>query len=170
MSNKKIAIYPGTFDPITLGHVDIIERASVVFDTVIVTLAVNPAKETMFNSRERKEMIEEAISDKPNVSVEKFNGLIVDFAKKNNASVIIRGLRAVSDFEYEFQMALMNRQLAENITTVFLMPHEKFTYLNSTIVRNISGFGGNIEKFVTKYVATKLIDKNKTGKIKNDLC
>ena len=161
MSNEKIAIYPGSFDPITLGHIDIIDRARTIFDKVIVTLAINPGKQPLFNSVERKMMIQEAIKDMPNVSVEQFDGLIVDFACKNNASVIIRGLRAVSDFEYEFQMALMNRHLEKGINTVFLMPHEKYTYLNSSIVRNVTDFGGNIDKFVTDYVAKKLLEKLK---------
>lgn len=157
----KIAIYPGTFDPITRGHIDIVERASSQFDKVIITLAVNLVKQPLFDSKERKEMIEDAIKNMPNVTVEQFDGLVVDFAKKRNASVIIRGLRAVSDFEYEFQMALMNRHLAEDITTVFLMPHEKYTYLNSSIIRNVTSFGGDVEKFVTNFVAMKLKDKFK---------
>lgn len=157
----KIAVYPGTFDPITRGHIDIVERASSQFDKVIITLAVNLVKQPLFDSKERKEMIEDAIKNMPNVTVEQFDGLVVDFAKKRNASVIIRGLRAVSDFEYEFQMALMNRHLAEDITTVFLMPHEKYTYLNSSIIRNVTSFGGDVEKFVTNFVAMKLKDKFK---------
>jgi pantetheine-phosphate adenylyltransferase len=157
----KIAIYPGTFDPITRGHIDIVERASSLFDKVIITLAVNLVKQPLFDSKERKEMIEDAIKNMPNVTAEKFDGLVVDFAKKRNASVIIRGLRAVSDFEYEFQMALMNRHLAEDITTVFLMPHENYTYLNSSIIRNVTSFGGDVEKFVTNFVAMKLKDKFK---------
>ncbi len=157
--HKKIAIYPGTFDPITLGHIDIIERGSKLFDEVIVTLAVNVAKEPLFSTSERQQMIEEAIGGIPNVRVERFEGLLVDFAEKKGATVIIRGLRAISDFEYEFQMALMNRHLADGITTVFLMPHEKYTYLNSTIIKDVAAFGGDIRKFVTNFVAEKLIDK-----------
>jgi pantetheine-phosphate adenylyltransferase len=161
---EKIAIYPGTFDPITLGHLDIIERASKLFTKVIVTLAINPSKEPMFNPHDRKEMIEDAIKDISNVTVEKFDGLIVDFARKVDAHVIVRGLRAISDFEYEFQMALMNRHLSDSITTVFLMPHEKYTYLNSSIIRNVANFNGDIEKFVTKFVALKLKEKTNQGK------
>ncbi len=161
MSNHKIAIYPGTFDPITLGHIDIIERSSKLFSKVIVTLAVNPSKKPLFNVDERFEMIEDAVKPFDNVEVAKFDGLIVEFAKQVNAKVIIRGLRAITDFEYEFQMALMNRYLAEEITTVFLMPHEKYTYLNSTIIKNVANFGGEIEKFVTKFVYEKLIEKLK---------
>ena len=159
MSDHKIAIYPGTFDPITLGHIDIIERSSRLFSKVIVTIAINPSKKPLFNVEERMEMIKDAIAPLDNVSVAKFDGLIVDFAKEVNAKVIIRGLRAITDFEYEFQMALMNRQLADDITTVFLMPHEKFTYLNSTIIKNVANLGGDIEKFVTKFVQKKLIEK-----------
>ncbi len=159
MSDQKIAIYPGTFDPITLGHIDIIERSCKLFDKVIVILAINPTKKPLFNVDERLEMINDAIKNFPNVTVQKFNGLVVDFARKVGANVIIRGLRAITDFEYEFQMALMNRQLADDITTVFLMPHEKFTYLNSTIIKDVASFGGNIEKFVTKFVYRKLIEK-----------
>ncbi len=169
MSDKKIAIYPGTFDPITLGHIDIIERSSKLFDEIIITLAINPAKKPLFNVDERMEMIVDAVKNLNNVRVEKFDGLVVDFAKRMKASVIIRGLRAITDFEYEFQMALMNRQLSEEITTVFLMPHEKFTYLNSTIIKNVANFGGNIEKFVTKFVEQKLIEKLSGKGTKNGL-
>ncbi len=159
--SRTIALYPGTFDPITLGHVDIVERAAKLFDHVIITLAVNPVKEPMFNFAERKEMIEDAIKNMENVSVEQYDGLIVELAQKRGASVIVRGLRAISDFEFEFQMALMNRHLAKEITTVFLMPNEKYTYLNSTIIRNVASFNGNVEKFVTKFVAEKLKNKAK---------
>lgn len=161
MKKEKIAIYPGTFDPITLGHIDIIKRSSNLFDQVIVTLAINPSKKPLFSVTERQEMIEEAIKDIPNARVEQFDGLLVNFARQQKAGVIIRGLRAISDFEYEFQMALMNRYLAEEIATVFLMPHEKYTYLNSTIVKDVANFGGDIQKFVTEFVAEKLIDKLK---------
>lgn len=161
MSDEKIGIYPGTFDPITLGHIDIIERASRLFDRVIVTLAINQTKKPLFTESERIDMIKNACEKFSNVSVDKFDGLLVNFAKEQKAIGIIRGLRAVSDFEYEFQMALMNRQLAQNITTVFLMPNEKYTYLNSTIVKDVARFGGNVEKFVTNYVSDKLIDKMK---------
>lgn len=156
---NKIGIYPGTFDPITLGHVDIIERSSKVFDEVIVTLAVNPKKTSLFSSNERREMIEDAVKHIPNVSVVEFDGLIVNLAKKKEALAIIRGLRAISDFEFEFQMALMNRSLAEEIDMVFFMPHERYTYLSSSIIKNVASFKGNIEKHVPKLVARKLIDK-----------
>jgi len=164
MANERIAIYPGTFDPITLGHIDIIRRGSKLFDQVVVTIAINQSKMPLFTIDERIEMINDAINDFSNVSVEKFDGLLVNFATQQNASVIIRGLRAVSDFEYEFQMALMNKHLQNDITTVFLMPNEKYTYLNSTIVKDVAKFGGNFDKFVTKFVAEKLVQKfQKTG-------
>lgn len=159
MKPDKIAIYPGTFDPITLGHLDIIQRASNLFDHVVVTLAINQFKKPLFSVEERVDMIENSVRGFDNVSVEKFDGLLVNFAAQKNAKVIIRGLRAVSDFEYEFQMALMNKHLRSDITTVFLMPNEKYTYLNSTIVKDVARLGGNFEKFVTEYVAQKLKEK-----------
>ncbi len=158
--NKDItAIYPGTFDPITRGHIDIVKRACNIFSRVIVTVAQNPKKDPLFSTAERLEMIHDAMDSFINVRVEQFDGLLVNFALKNKASVIIRGLRAISDFEYEFQMALMNKKLAEPITTVFLMPNEKYTYLNSTIIKNVAKFHGNIDDFVTKLVAQKLKQK-----------
>lgn len=159
MDNKTIAIYPGTFDPITKGHIDIISRASNIFSEVIVTLAVNQTKKPLFSNAERMEMIHDAINGIDNIRVEEFDGLLVSFAVKNNAKVIIRGLRAISDFEYEFQMALMNKKLSEDITTIFMMPNEKYTYLNSTIIKDVAKFNGNIDSFVTKLVAQKLIEK-----------
>ena len=161
MNKKKIAIYPGTFDPITLGHIDILERGSKLFDQVIVTIAVNQSKVPLFSIEERIDMITDAVTSYKNVTVKKFDGLLVDFAIQQKASVILRGLRAISDFEYEFQMALMNQHLAESITTLFLMPNEKYTYLNSTLVKDVAKFGGNVEKFVTKFVIRKLINKFK---------
>lgn len=144
----KTAIYPGTFDPITFGHLDIIERASGMFDKVIVMVARNSAKQPLFNTDERMKMIKEAVKKIKSVTVESYDGLLVDFARKKKATAIVRGLRAISDFEYEFQMALMNRKLANEITTVFLMPHEKYTYLNSSIVREIARMGGDVSGFV----------------------
>jgi pantetheine-phosphate adenylyltransferase len=157
----KIAIYPGTFDPITNGHLDIIERAAQLFDRVIVTVAVNSSKTPMFTGDERVELIQAILKQKrfKNVTVERFNGLLVSFAKKKNASAIIRGLRAISDFEYEFQMALMNRKQSNDIDTVFLMPHEKYTYLNSSIVREIARLDGNFKDFVQPVVYRALKKK-----------
>lgn len=150
----KIAIYPGTFDPITKGHLDIIARASQLFDKVIVTVAVNSSKTPMFTTEERLSLVRTAVKEAKvkNVTAEAFSGLLVNFARKQKASALIRGLRAVSDFEYEFQMALMNRKLAPKITTVFLMPHEKYTYLNSSIVREIARLNGNFKDFVPSSV------------------
>jgi pantetheine-phosphate adenylyltransferase len=155
----KIAIYPGTFDPITYGHLDVLERAMEIFDKVIVTVARNSAKNPTFTDDERVEMIREVVQCYPNVEVDSFSGLLVEYAQAKGAIAIVRGLRAVSDFEYEFQMALMNRKLAENITTVFLMPHEKYTYLNSTIVREIAHFHGDISRFVPESVRKRLEEK-----------
>lgn len=157
----KIAIYPGTFDPITNGHLDIIERAAQLFDRVIVTVAVNSSKTPMFTGDERVELIQAILKQKRfrNVTVERFNGLLVSFAKKKKASAIIRGLRAISDFEYEFQMALMNRKQSNDIDTVFLMPHEKYTYLNSSIVREIARLDGNFKDFVQPVVYRALKKK-----------
>ena len=159
MKTERIAIYPGTFDPITLGHIDIIQRGSKLFDRVIVTIAINQSKKPLFSVNERIEMIEDAKKEFSNVSVEKFDGLLVNFAFEKKASVILRGLRAVSDFEYEFQMALMNKHLHDEISTIFLVPNEKYTYLNSTIVKDVVKYGGNVKNFVTKFVEKKLISK-----------
>jgi pantetheine-phosphate adenylyltransferase len=155
---KKIAVYAGTFDPITYGHVDIVERARELFDHVIITVASNSSKKPLFSTEERIKMIREVIRRKryPNVSVESFDGLLVNFARKKKAAALIRGLRATSDFEYEFQMALMNRTQAEEIVTVFLMPHEKYTYLNSSLVREIARHGGDIRNFVPSHVLKEL--------------
>lgn len=155
-SNQKIAIYPGTFDPITNGHLDIIRRATPLFDKVIITLALNSNKIPMFTVEERLDMISESISDIEGVEVAHFSGLVVEFGRKVGAKAIIRGLRAVSDFEYEFQIALMNRKLWNKMDTVFLMPDEKYTYLSSRIVREVGRHGGEIDFFVPKYVNEKL--------------
>jgi len=158
-SGKRIAVYPGTFDPITFGHIDVIERASLLFDTIIVSVAGSSSKKTMFSIKDRIDMIKNSVKGIKNVRVTSFSKLVVDYAKSQNALAVIRGLRAVSDFEYEFQMALTNRKIAEDITTVFLMPNEKFTYLNSTLVREIVKFGGDVSPFVPKYVLRKLKKK-----------
>jgi len=158
---KKV-IYPGTFDPVTHGHIDIIKRAVELFDRVVVTVAKNPSKTFLFSVEERVEMLKVSLKDFDKVEVDSFDGLVVDHARELGAVGIIRGLRAVSDFEYEFQMALMNRKLDGNLATIFLMPHEKFTYLNSTIVRNLAQFQGDVTDFVPEVVADKL--KEKFGK------
>jgi pantetheine-phosphate adenylyltransferase len=156
MNKKNIAIYPGTFDPVTYGHIDIIDRAANLFDVVIVGVAYNINKTPMFTKEERKDLIKSVTKKYKNVRVEMFNGLLVDFAKSQKANVIIRGLRAISDFEYEFQMSLTNRKLAPGITTMFLMPNEKYTYLNSSLVRELSKLKGDISNFVPPVVEKKL--------------
>ena len=155
----KTVLYPGTFDPVTYGHLDVIDRAATLFDRVIVVVARNSSKRPLFTDAERVEMIRRAVRGKRNVRIDLFDGLVVRYAKKAGAVAIIRGLRAVSDFEYEFQMALTNRKLAGNVTTVFLMPHEKYTYLNSSIVREVAGLGGDVRGFVPPHVRALLMRK-----------
>jgi pantetheine-phosphate adenylyltransferase len=155
----KIAIYPGTFDPITFGHIDVIRRSVAIFDKVIVTLALNSNKKPLFNLDERLAQVTEAVKDIPNVEVMQFDGLLVKFAQEQKAVTIIRGVRAVSDFDYEFQMALTNRKLAGDIVTVFLAPHEKYSYLNSNIVREVARHGGNVECFVPDFIVQALRNK-----------
>jgi pantetheine-phosphate adenylyltransferase len=152
----KIAIYPGTFDPITNGHLDILERAMKLFDRVIITIARNSAKEPLFTEKERLAMIKEAVRSYKQVEVDSFDGLLVEYAQKKQATAIVRGLRAISDFEYELQMALMNRRLNHDMVTVFLMPHEKYTYLDSSIVREIARHQGEVKDFVPPNVYRKL--------------
>ncbi len=152
-------LYPGTFDPVTNGHIDIISRARELFDGVVVTVAINPGKTPLFTVEERVSMLKQSLKDFSNVSVDSFDGLVVDHAHEVGAVGIIRGLRAVSDFEYEFQMALMNRKLASNITTVFLMPHEKYTYLNSSIIRNLASLHSDVSDFVPSVVNEELKKK-----------
>jgi pantetheine-phosphate adenylyltransferase len=157
----KIAIYPGTFDPVTNGHVDVAARAARLFDKVIICVAVNSVKAPIFSGPERVKLVKEAVSMIKNIDVEELDGLLVEYAKAKNAGAIVRGLRAVSDFEYEFQMALTNRKLCADIDTVFLMPDEKFTYLNSSIVREIARFGGDVSEFVPPHVRKALLQKNR---------
>ena len=154
-------LYPGTFDPVTYGHIDIIQRACDLFDKIVVTVAINPTKTPLFTIQERIEFIVESMKKYPQVSVDSFDGLVVDHAKNIGAIGIIRGLRAMSDFEYEFQMALMNRKLAKDINTVFLMPHEKYTYLNSSIIRNLASLNSDVSDFVPEIVQTALKNKFK---------
>ncbi|MDZ4711627.1 MAG: pantetheine-phosphate adenylyltransferase [bacterium] len=156
---KTIAIYPGTFDPVTNGHLDIIERASGIFNKVIVAVAVNQSKKPIFTQEERKEMITNVTSDIENVEADLFEGLLVRYAEKKRATVIIRGLRAISDFEYEFQMSLTNRKLSPAINTIFLMPNEKYSFLNSSIVRELASYDADVKEFVPAYVLEKLKKK-----------
>jgi pantetheine-phosphate adenylyltransferase len=153
------AIVPGSFDPVTCGHLDIIERAAGLFDHVIVAVAVNSSKTPLFTMPERVEMLAEACTRLANVSVDSFEGLLVDFAAKNNARVIVRGLRAVTDFEYELQIALVNRRLGPAIETVFMMPDAEFSSLSSSIVKEIARLGGSVEGLVPESVRTRLAGK-----------
>ena len=155
----RIAIYPGTFDPITNGHIDIIKRALKLFDKVIITVARNSAKDPLFSEEDRLAMIREAVRNLKGVEVDTFDGLLVKYARRKNATAFVRGLRAISDFEYELQMALMNRKLNEDLVTVFLMPNEKYTYLDSSIVREIASHHGNVSKFVPPHVLRELKKK-----------
>ncbi len=157
--SMKIAIYPGTFDPITNGHIDIIRRATVIFDKVIVAVATNPKKSPLFSVEERKDMIATVMQDFPQVTVDSIDGLLVDYAIEKKANAVIRGLRAISDFEFELQMALVNRKLSEELITVFMMPHENYSYLNSSIVKEVASFGGSIKCFVPEYVRRKVLQK-----------
>ncbi|HHE46144.1 MAG TPA: pantetheine-phosphate adenylyltransferase [Bacteroidetes bacterium] len=158
---SRVAVYPGTFDPITNGHLDIVKRAAPLFDKVIITLALNSDKKPLFSADERLEMIRNSIKGIEQVEVARFSGLIVNFASKVGASVIIRGLRAVSDFEFEFQMALMNRKQNPEIDTVYLMPDARYTYLSSSIVKEVAKHGGDVERFVPSGVLDML--KKKCG-------
>lgn len=164
MAKKLIAVYPGTFDPITNGHIDVVQRAAELFPKVIVLVARNPAKTPMFTDKERVEMIEEVFRGNKRITVDVFDGLLVEYARAHHASVLVRGLRAVSDFEYEFQMALTNRKLDSGIDTVFLMPHARYTYLNSSIVREVARFGGDVSAFVPNNVRRRLLEKAKAQK------
>lgn len=157
----KKAIYPGSFDPITFGHLDIIERAAQVFQEVIVAIAVNPGKNPLFSMEERLAMIEETCRDFPNVRTAHFNGLLTDFVRREQAQVIIRGLRAVTDFEIELQMALMNKRLYPEAETFFLVTRPQYSYLSSSIVKEIAGFGGDVSDFVPQVVARRLYKKTR---------
>jgi pantetheine-phosphate adenylyltransferase len=155
----KSIIYPGTFDPIHNGHIDIVKKVSKLFDQVIMVVAVNKEKNPLFSEQERKELIRESISDINNVNVTSFNGLVVEYAKENNALAIVRGLRHVSDFEFEFQMAMMNYNLNPQVTSMFMMPDEKYIHLNSTIIKDVSRLGGDISDYVPDNVKSALYIK-----------
>ena len=153
------AIYPGSFDPLTFGHIDVVERAVKIFDKVIVAVAKNPDKAPLFTLQERVAMIQEVTKNQPKVEVDAFDGLLVEYAEKKGSSVILRGIRALTDFEYEFQMALTNRKLADNIETIFMMPSESYSYLSSRIIKEIARLGGNIRDFVPESVAKRLLER-----------
>jgi pantetheine-phosphate adenylyltransferase len=154
------AMYPGTFDPITLGHEDLVRRAARLYDKVVVAIAANPgSKEPMFTFSERVDLANTALHDLDNVEVMGYEGLTVDFARENNLAVIMRGLRAVSDFEYEFQLANMNRHLTDEVETVFLTPTEKYTFISSSLVREVASLGGDVSEFVSPKVKDALMER-----------
>jgi len=154
-----ILLYPGTFDPITNGHLDLIMRAARLFEQVIVAVADSPGKNPLFDVDTRVELAEQVVGDIENIKVCSFNGLLVDLAKEKNANILLRGLRAVSDFEYEFQLANMNRHLAPNLESIFLTPSEKYSFISSSLVREVASLGGNISQFVPNAVQQKLEEK-----------
>jgi pantetheine-phosphate adenylyltransferase len=159
---KTLALYPGSFDPITFGHLDILQRATELFDDVIVTIAINKRKEAVFTGDERKSLLKQCLQDKSwakNVQVEKFSGLLVNFARKKKAKTLIRGVRQISDFEYEFRMALTNRRLAPDVDTVFLMPNEHLTFISASLVKEVASWGGDLSSFVPVVVAKALKEK-----------
>ena len=153
---KVLAVYPGTFDPVTNGHLDIIRRGSRLFDRVLVAILSNPEKKPLFGLRERKRILMMAAAGMPNVTVDSFDGLLVDYARRRGARVIVRGLRALSDFEYEYQMALMNRRLDSEIETVFMMPSEAYSYLSSRLVKEVVRLGGSVAGLVPPEVERRL--------------
>ena len=153
------AMYPGTFDPITLGHEDLVRRASRLFDKVVVAIAANPGKEPMFSPEERVALAKDALSGMDKVEICSYAGLTVDFARENTLPVIVRGLRAISDFEYEFQLATMNRHLTDDVETAFLTPTETYTYISSSLVREICSMGGDISEFVSPNVKSALMER-----------
>ena len=156
---KRIAIYPGSFDPVTNGHLDIVERGLKIFDKIIVAILHNPAKNSLFTVAERMDMLQESMKSFSNVEFDTFSGLLVDYAVQKKAHAILRGMRAVSDFEYEFQMALMNRRLKRNIQTVFLMTGLRWIFTSSSIIKEAAQFGGDIEDMVPKIVNNSLKEK-----------
>ena len=159
-----VAVFPGSFDPLTNGHVDIIERGARIFDAIIVAILANVEKTPLFTENERITIIRDVFKGHKNVQVEAFSGLLVDYAQLKKATVLVRGLRAVSDFEYEFQMALMNRHLAPGLETVFMMPDEKYTYISSRLIKEVFTLGGEISGLVPAVVEEKLRAKQKAKK------
>ncbi len=160
----KLAVYPGSFDPLTNGHVDIIERGTHLFDKIIVAILVNVEKSPLFSMEERIEIVREVFKGRPNVEVDTFDGLLVDYVAKRKADVIVRGLRALSDFETEFQMALMNRRLSPDVETVFMMPAEQYTYISSRLIKEVFSLGGQVHGLVPEIVESRLSEKQR-GKV-----
>ena len=156
---ERSAIYPGSFDPVTNGHMDILERGLTLFDKVIVAILINPEKNALFSVEERLEMLETCVKDLGNIEIDTFDGLLVDYAARKNAHAVLRGMRAVSDFEYEFQMALMNRKLNREIQTVFLMTGLRWIFTSSSIIKEAAQFGGKISEMVPPCVSKKLSEK-----------
>jgi len=152
----QIAIYPGSFDPVTYGHIDLIRRAQEIFQEVVVAVAHNPHKKPLFNIKDRVKMLKKATSGMPGITVEDFKGLVIDYAHKKKAKVLIRGLRMISDFEYEFQMALTNRKLSSDIETIFLMPQESYSYLSSKLLKEAASLGADLTAFVPDFVEKAL--------------
>ncbi len=158
-TNEKIAIYPGSFDPLTNGHMDIIDRALKLFDRVIVSVMHNPKKTSLFSVEERVHMIQQCFNSKPNLEVDSFDGLLVDYTRIKNAVAIVRGMRAISDFENEFQMALMNRRLNRDVQTIFLMTGLRWIFTSSSIIKEVATFGGDITGMVPHPVKLKVLEK-----------
>jgi pantetheine-phosphate adenylyltransferase len=159
MIKHKVAVYPGSFDPLTFGHIDIIERALEIFDEVIVSIFVNPNKKPLFTLEERIDILKNVLKDYSGVKIDNFSGLLTDYLREKKIKVVIRGLRAVSDLEYEFQYANANRTLYPEIETVFFMPRLRYSYLSSSVVREIARFGGDVSKMVPQYVVEKIKNK-----------
>lgn len=156
---SRLAVYPGSFDPLTNGHVDIIERGARLFDRIVIAILLNLEKAPLFSVDERVAIARDVFRDEPNVEVETFSGLLVDYAERRRADVIVRGLRAISDFEYEMQMALMNRRLNRSIETVFMMPAERYTYLSSRLAKEVFALGGSVTGLVPEVVEARLREK-----------
>ena len=157
----QLAIYPGSFDPVTYGHIDLIKRARHIFSEVIVAVAANVRKTTLFTVDERIAMLKESTKDIRGIQIESFDGLVIDYARRKNSKVLVRGLRMISDFEYEFQMALTNRRLAEDIETVFLMPSERYSFISSTLLKEAAALGADISSFVPSSVDARLRERLK---------
>jgi len=160
-----LAIYPGSFDPITKGHIDVLKKAAKIFDKVIIAISINPSKKGMFSIEERLDMIKQSVIDISGVEIDSFSGLTAQYAKEKGANAIIRGLRAVSDFEYEMQMAQMNNSLYDEVETIFLVPKSKYNFISSSIVKEVAFLGGDINKFVTPPVSKYLTDYKNRGEL-----